>query len=106
VVDTDGKSVAEGSEFGAGVGVVVAGALLGFVGARYYVGGQGGGAIDFRGAAQGVEVVFFELPEVVLGLGVHESEDGVGIGFSVDVGDSVRVAIDGDGWLLGLGGGG
>ncbi len=53
-----------------------------------------------------MEVVFFELPEVVLGLGVHEAEDGVGVGFAVDVGDSVGVAINGDGWLRGLGGGG
>ena len=106
MVDAGGKGVAEGAEFGAGVGVVIAGALLGFPGARHDVGGEGGGAVDFGGAAEGVEVIFFELPEVVLGLGVHESEDGVGVGFAVDVGDAVGVAIDGDGRLRGGGGDG
>ena len=106
VVDAGRKGIAQSAEFGAGVGVVIAGALLGFVGARHDVGGEGGGAVDFGGAAQGVEVIFFELPEVVLGLGVHESEDGVGIRFAVDVGDAVGVAIDGDGRLRGGGGDG
>jgi hypothetical protein len=53
-------------------------------------------ALDFGEAAEGVDVVELDAVEVVLGLGVEEAEDGVGIGLSVDVGDAPRVANDGD----------
>ncbi len=47
-------------------------------------------------ATHGVEEVRLDPVEVVLGLGVHEPEDGVGVRIGVDVGDAPVVADDGD----------
>jgi hypothetical protein len=52
--------------------------------------------MDFGGAAEHVDLIFFELPEIVLGLGVHEAAGGAGVGLGVDVGDAVGVAVDVD----------
>ena len=48
-----------------------------------------------------VDEVRLDTIEVVLGLGVHEPEDGVGVGLPVDVGDAEVITRDGD--VLGLG---
>ena len=55
-----------------------------------------GFAFGFGEAAHGVDVVGLDAIEVVFGLGVFHAEDGVGVGFSVDVGDAPVVANDGD----------
>ncbi len=54
-------------------------------------------------SAQGANVIFFELPEVVFGLGVHQAECDVGVGLAINVRDAVRVAVDGDRRLSGGG---
>ena len=53
-------------------------------------------AFSLGEAAHRVDVVGFDAVEVVLGLGVLHAEDGVGVGFAVDVGDAPVVADDGD----------
>ena len=55
-----------------------------------------GFAFGLRQAAHGVDVVGLDAIEVVFGLGVLHAEDGVGVGFAVDVGDAPVVADDGD----------
>jgi hypothetical protein len=53
-------------------------------------------AFDFGEAAEGVNVVKLDAVEIVLGLRVEQAEDGVGVGFSEDVGNAPGVADDGD----------
>lgn len=72
--------------------------LDGLPGVDDEVGREGGGAVEFGGTTEGADVVGFELPEVVFGLGVHEAERCGSIGFAVDVGDTIRIA--GDGYIL------
>ena len=57
-------------------------------------------ALGLRQAPHGVDVVRLHPVEVVLRLGVHQAEDGVGIRFSVDVWNAPIVSDDGD--VLGL----
>jgi hypothetical protein len=52
--------------------------------------------MDFGGAAEHVDLIFFELPEIVLGLGIHEAAGGAGVGLGVGVGGAVGVAVDVD----------
>src|ERR1035437_397267 len=73
-------------------------------GARQDVGGQPAQTVYFGRTPQRADVVLFELPEVVLGLRVHQSEDHAGVGLTVDVRHTVGVAIDGDRRLRGGGG--
>ena len=55
-----------------------------------------GFALGLGEAAHCVDVVRFNTIEVVFSLGVLHAEDGVRVGFTVDVGDTPVVADDGD----------
>jgi hypothetical protein len=55
-----------------------------------------GFAFGLGEAAHGIDVVGFDAVEVVFGLGVLHAEDGVGVGFAVDVSDAPVVADDRD----------
>src|SRR5205807_3790736 len=48
----------------------------------------------FGETAHGVDVIGLYAVEVVLGLRINHAEDGVGIGFTVDMGDAPIVAND------------
>src|SRR5262245_15032582 len=52
--------------------------------------------VDFRRAAQGLNVGVFDLPEIVFSLGVNETEDNACVGRAVNVRHTPIVAIDGD----------
>ena len=53
-------------------------------------------AFDLGEATEGVEVVELDAREIVLGLRVEKTEDGVGVGPAVDVRDAPVVAGEGD----------
>src|SRR4030095_4695392 len=53
-------------------------------------------AVNLGRAAQGLNVAVFDLPEVVFGLGVNESEDDARVGRAVNVRRAPVVAVDGD----------
>ena len=52
--------------------------------------------LGFGQTTQGVEEVHLDAVEVVLGLGIHEAEDGVGVRRSADMRDSPVITDDGD----------
>src|SRR5215475_8095083 len=53
-------------------------------------------AVNLRGAAQGLNVAVFDLPEIVFGLRVNETENDARIRRAVNVRRSPIVAVDGD----------
>ena len=52
-------------------------------------------AFDFGQPAHRIDVIEFDAVEIVLRLGVHQPEDGVGIGLAEYVGDAPFIAHDG-----------
>jgi hypothetical protein len=53
--------------------------------------------VNLGGASQGANVAIFDLPEIVLGLRVCVAEGATGIGRPEDMGNAVRVPVDGYG---------
>src|SRR5215813_10961780 len=94
VVQTGGERVAQNFRFGGQALVFDLRELFDFECAIGEVARQPVLAFNLGGAAGGADEVGFELPEIVLALGVHQSEDDARVVFAEDVRHAEIVAID------------
>src|SRR5262245_3179447 len=52
------------------------------------------GSVDLAVAAEAEDVTVLDLPEVVFGLGVGETEENTLVGWTIDVRHAKRIAVD------------
>lgn len=94
VIQAGGEGVAQRAKARRAALVILLGTFLAFVGAHQEIARDSTQPVDFGRSPDDPNEIRFQLPEIVLGLRVHQAEDHTGVRLRIDMGNTIMIAID------------